>query len=264
MDARATRLACGGVALGIAGGGRAADRRFGTSPVLTAAGALVAGAYLVGTFRQSSTLFGRASRPRPVVGQFALTFDDGPDPRFTSRVAGLLANRGHRATFFVLGRAVSEHPELAAQLITDEHEIANHGFDHSLLAFSTPRVVREQIATTQKAVQEATGRTPARLFRAPHGVRSPWLGATVESLGYRLCGWDGSVRDTDAPGTDVIAERVVQLLRPGTIVLLHDGDGSGRKASREQTVDALPAILDAAEERGLRSVPLSTLLDSGR
>jgi len=91
-------------------------------------------------------------------------------------------------------------------------------------------------------------------------VRSPWLTRTLERRGYRVCAWDGTIFDTAEPGADVIATRVARLLQPGGVVLLHDGDGSGRGGSRRQTVDALPAILDAAERSGLRSVCLSALL----
>ncbi len=260
MDKYATWLTCGGVAAGVVGLGLATDERLGTTPALTAAGALAGGAYLVGTFSRESPVFGRPARARCVEGQFALTFDDGPDPRYTPRISEYLASRGHRATFFVLGRSVARNPDVACQLLAGGHEIANHGTDHRLLAFSTPSVVREQIVATENAVHDATGRLPVRLFRAPHGVRSPWLVATMSSLGYRLCGWHGHVFDTAEPGVAAIIERVTKLLGPGAVVLLHDGDGSGRDAPRDQTVDALPAILDAAGERGLRSVPLSTLV----
>ena len=260
MNKERTWLACGGVAAAIAGAGAAADRRLGTGPALTAAGAILGGAYLLGTFSQASPLFGRGARTRPVDGSFALTFDDGPDPRYTRRISEQLALQGHRATFFVLGRAVRKHPEVAAQLLADGHEIANHGNDHQLLAFSTPRAVREQIAATERALEEATGSLPTRLFRAPHGVRSPWLAGTVRALGYRLCGWDGQIFDTSRPGVPAIVERTTKLLAPGAVVLLHDGDGSERGGERDQTVEALAPILEAASARGLRSAPLSTLL----
>ena len=260
MDKHATWLACGGVAAAIAGAGAAADRRLGTSPALAAAGAVAGCAYLVGTFSQASPLFGRSARTRRAEGSFALTFDDGPDPRYTRRISEHLAAHGHRATFFVLGRAVQTHPEVAAQLLADGHEIASHGTDHRLLAFSTPRTVREQIAVTERALEQATGSPPVRLFRAPHGVRSPWLAGTVRALGYRLCGWHGHVFDTTQPGVGAIVERATKLLAPGAVVLLHDGDGSGRGGERHETVEALTPILEAAERRGLRSVPLSTLL----
>jgi peptidoglycan/xylan/chitin deacetylase (PgdA/CDA1 family) len=256
---RGTWLACGGAAAGACGAARRADRALGTGPALCSVAVLASGLYLAGTFRHSFPLFGRVLRARAVGGAFALTFDDGPDPRFTPRISSYLASRGHRATFFVLGRHVAAHPEIAAQVVADGHELANHGRDHRLLAFSPPAEVRDQIAFTEAAVRAATGRLPAPLFRAPHGVRSPWLTPTLHRLGYRLCGWDGRVFDTAGPGSGVIAERVVRVLRPGTVVLLHDGDGSGRDGSREQTVEALAAILDAAEARGLRSVPLSVL-----
>jgi peptidoglycan/xylan/chitin deacetylase (PgdA/CDA1 family) len=260
VDKHATWLACGGIAAGIVATGAGADRSLRTTPALTAAGAVAGGLYLMGTFSQASSLFGANARARRIAGQFALTFDDGPDPRYTRRISKELAEGGHRATFFVLGRAVAEHPGIAAQLLADGHEVANHGGDHRLLALSPPRVVREQIAANERAVEAATGRLPARLFRAPHGARSPWLATTLRRLDYRICGWDGRVFDTARPGVDVIVERATKLLEPGAVVLLHDGDGSGLGAPRDQTVGALAGILDAASARGLRSVPLSALL----
>jgi peptidoglycan-N-acetylglucosamine deacetylase len=253
-------LACGSIAAGIVGIGAGSDKRLRTSPALTIAGTLAGGAYLVGTFSQASSFFGASARTHPYEGRFALTFDDGPDPRYTRHVSEYLAERGHRATFFVLARAVARHPELTAQLLADGHEVANHGDDHRLLALSPPRTVHAQIAANERAVQDATGTLPVHLFRAPHGARSPWLSTTVRRLGYHICGWDGRVFDTARPGVDVIVERVTKLLAPGAVVLLHDGDGSGLAAPRDQTVDALPSILDAASARGLHSVPLSALL----
>jgi peptidoglycan/xylan/chitin deacetylase (PgdA/CDA1 family) len=260
MEKHTTWLACGGVAAGITGSGLAADRALGTTPIIGAAAAFAGGAYLVGTFAQSSLLFGRPARFRRPDGKFSLTFDDGPDPRYTRSISGYLASRGHRATFFVLGRSVAAHPDLAVQLVADGHEIASHGNDHRLLALSPPRAVREQIFLAEQAVREATGRLPVPLFRAPHGVRSPWLVQTLRARGYRLCGWHGRVFDTSRPGVATIVERVTQILQPGAVVLLHDGDGSGRGAPRDQTAAALPEIIGAADALGLRSVPLSTLV----
>ena len=97
-------------------------------------------------------------------------------------------------------------------------------------------------------------------MRTPHGVRSPWFGVVARRLGYAVCGWDGSVFDTAEPGTETIVRRVVALLRPGAVVLLHDGDGSGQGGSRAQTVSALGAVLDAAEQRNLRSTTLGSLV----
>ena len=255
-----TWAACGGLAAAITIAGIVADLALKTEPALTVVGVLIAVTYLVGTFAPNVTLFGRVARSRQTAARFALTFDDGPDPRFTPLISSYLADRGHRATFFVLGKAAAAHPDVLAKVAADGHEIASHGNDHRLLAFSSPRVIDEQLAVSETAILEATGHRPARLFRAPHGVRSPWLTATLRKHGYRLCGWQGSVFDTSSPGVDAIVRRVARNLEPGSVVLLHDGDGSGCAAPRDQTVEAIRGILAAAEERGLRSVPLSTLV----
>lgn len=261
MGKRQTWAGCGAVAAGIVAAGAALDAARARRGRASLAAAALAGAYLGGTFSGRSSLFGRVARMRRDAGLFALTFDDGPDPRFTPRISRILADRGHRATFFVLGRAVEQHPELACALLDDGHELASHGDDHRLLAFAPPREVRRQLARTEHAVRAATGSPPARLFRAPHGVRSPWLVRTVQRRGYQVCAWDGAVFDTARPGSQVIAGRVVDLLAPGAVILLHDGDGSGGGASREQTVAALPSILDRAERAGLRSVCVSELAE---
>lgn len=259
MGKRSTWSGAGAVALGLAGAGVAVDRRLGTTPVAAAAALTTAAAYLAGTFLPNARVFGAPVRTDVSADLFALTFDDGPDPRHTLEISRVLAERGHRATFFVLGRAVRAHPRVAAAVVNDGHELACHGDDHRLLAFAPPSELRRQMAANEHAVRDATGFLPEPFFRPPHGVRSPWLTRVVEQQGYHVCGWDGAVFDTAEPGVDAITERVVRALRPGAILLLHDGDGSGRGASRRQTVAALPAILDRAEERGLRSVTMSLL-----
>src|SRR5439155_27329447 len=123
--------------------------------------------------------------------------------------------------FFVLGAHARAHPRVLPQLLADGHELANHGYDHGLLAFSRPRALRAQLESTEEAVRAATGRAPVPLFRAPHGVRSPWLAPPAPRLGYRVCAWTGSAFDTATPGAATIAARICRRLRPGAILLLH-------------------------------------------
>jgi peptidoglycan/xylan/chitin deacetylase (PgdA/CDA1 family) len=260
----ATWFACGLVAVLSVAGGVVLDRFSGWGFPFTIGGSALGVSYLVGTFAITAPFFGRVARARDESGRFALTFDDGPDVHYTPKISRVLAQRGHRATFFVLGRHAAEYPQVLARILADGHELASHGFDHRLLAFTRPRTVRAQLLETEQAVAAATGSAPVRLFRPPHGVRSLWLGRTAASLGYRVCGWTGIVFDTARPGAAAIVERVSRHLRPGSILLLHDCDGSGRGADRSQTVEALPAILDEAERRGLRSVQLSSLLEPPR
>jgi peptidoglycan-N-acetylglucosamine deacetylase len=242
--------------------GSALDWLLGTGPALTLLGLALALVYLIGTFGATMPFFGRVASTRAEPDQFALTFDDGPDPRNTPEISRLLAARGHRATFFVLGAHARRYPNVLAQVLADGHELANHGDDHRLLAFSLPSTLRRQLSVTEEAVRAATGHAPVRLFRTPHGVRSPWLSLTVGRCGYRLCGWTGRVFDTAEPGALRIVERTCRHLVPGSILLLHDADGSECGGSRQQTVEALPAILDEAERRGLRSVWLSSLVET--
>jgi peptidoglycan/xylan/chitin deacetylase (PgdA/CDA1 family) len=256
-----TWLACGLVTAAVVAAGVLVDRALGTRFVFALVFAALGTGYLVGTFGRNSILFGQVARTHSAGGRFALTFDDGPDPLYTPMISKLLAERSHRATFFVLGANARKYPRVLEQLLADGHELANHGFDHRLLAFSGPPTLRRQIKETEEAIFAATQRQPAELFRPPHGVRSPWLGITLTSLGYRICGWTGSSFDTAQPGAHAIVERSCRRLREGSILLLHDGDGSGRGESRQQTVEALPGILAEAERRGLRSVWLSSLLE---
>ena len=260
MGKYTTWVACATIAAALVAGGASLDRLLGTRFSLTLAGLALASLYLIATFGATTPFFGRVARVRAQPGRFALTFDDGPDQRHTLEISRILAQRGHRATFFVLAAHARVCPEIVAQVAADGHEIASHGDDHHLLAFARPATVRRQLAATEAAVRAATGNAPAPLFRAPHGVRSPWLVRTATHSGYRVCGWDGSVFDTAQPGVSRIVDRTTRLLRPGAVVLLHDGDGSGQGDSRQQTLAALPAILDEAEHRGLRSIPLSSLL----
>ena len=263
MNKRETLVGSAVVCAGLVGAGHLVDRGRAGKPIASGGAVALAGAYLAGTYMQNLPLFGAVARPRIAAGrsEFALTFDDGPDPRHTPSISRLLARRGHHGTFFVLGREARTHPDLIRQLADDGHEIACHGDDHRLLAFASPRTIAAQCDAWEDAVGAALGRPGTRLVRTPHGVRSPWLVSVAHRRGYAVCGWDGSVFDTAEPGVATITRRVVALLRPGAVILLHDGDGSGHGGSRAQTVAALGGVLDAAEDLGLRSVPLGSLLE---
>jgi len=217
---------------------------------------LVIGAW--GMFGASSPLFGGVvdgSRIRLPVA--ALTFDDGPSPDTTPRILDTLRREGVRATFFVLGKHAEQHPELVERIIREGHEIGNHGYDHGILAFAGPAQVHRQLHRTERIIKLA-GAPPTRVFRTPHGFRSPFVSRTARRLGYATCAWSAGVFDTAKPGAPVIVERSVKALGPGAVLLLHDADGWGND-DRSQTADALPAIIDAARHRGLELVTMSEI-----
>ena len=194
MDKSGTIVGTAAVSGGLVAIGWMLDERRGGKPLATAGALGIAGAYLAGTYLQNLSLFGAIGRPvvDPKDRRFALTFDDGPDPRHTPEISALLAERGHRGTFFMLGRAVRAHPDVVRQVGTDGHEIACHGDDHRLLAFASPRTIVSQVVAWEASVEAALGRPGTKLVRAPHGVRSPWLASVVRRRGYTLCGWDGA------------------------------------------------------------------------
>lgn len=226
---------------------------------LAAAGAGALAAW--GAFARNSPLYGPVfSHGAPNQPRFALTFDDGPGPS-TPDVLDALHDAKARATFFVLGRQVEQHPDVVRRIVDDGHELANHGYDHGILVFRTPAQIREQLERTEVAVQRAAGPDAlTRLFRVPHGFKGPGAAIAAHRAGYRLAGWSVGVFDSEQPGVDVIAQRATRALTPGGILLLHDADGWDPSASRAQTAEAIGPICAGARARGLEPVTLGDLV----
>ena len=209
-----------------------------------------------GMFGASSPLFGGVVDGKRIRKDVvALTFDDGPSPDTTPRILDILRAEGVRATFFVLGKHAEQHPEIVERIVREGHELGNHGYDHGILAFAGATQVHHQLQRTERLLRKAGG-PPVRVFRAPHGFRSPFVARTARRLGYATCAWSAGVFDTAKPGADVIIKRSAKAMKPGAILLLHDADGWGDD-DRSQTADALPGIIAAARERELEFLTMS-------
>ncbi|HEU4988413.1 MAG TPA: polysaccharide deacetylase family protein [Gemmatimonadaceae bacterium] len=225
-------------------------------PAVLGGTAVVAGIAAHGAFYRNSFVFGRALGRLPTdEREVALTFDDGPNPEATPRILDALADAGVHATFFVLGRHAERWPKLVCRLRDEGHAIGNHGYYHRKLHFKTPRYVRDDLGRGSEAIADACGVRP-RLFRAPHGFRSPWVNGVAASLGERVIGWSLGVWDSDRPGAEEIARRTVVGARPGSILLLHDGDGYDPAGDRLQTAAAVPRVITDLTARGYRFVPV--------
>jgi peptidoglycan-N-acetylglucosamine deacetylase len=179
----------------------------------------------------------------------ALTFDDGPHPETTPALLAALRRAGVRATFFLVGEGVERCPELARQIAAEGHAIGNHTQHHRLLTFRTAEQIAEEVAACQRALARAG--IAATLFRPPHGFKPIGLHRVLERHGLRLVTWQGSIRDTDAPGTAVVVERAVALARGGRILLLHD-----HPRCADQTIGALPSIIERCRALGYEFVAL--------
>lgn len=202
-----------------------------------------------------SPFFGRALLGAPQPGAVALTFDDGPDPNSTPALLDLLRSRGARATFFVVGEHVRSHPELARRCQAEGHELGNHSQRHSfLLNFRLRAGMRRDLAACQATLVAATGRAP-RFYRPPVGLRNPAVHPVCDELELCLVGWQVRSFDTSRRAPEAVVRRVLRQVRPGGIVLLHDGG-----QPRERVLTITEGILRGLESRGLRPVPLSELL----
>jgi peptidoglycan-N-acetylglucosamine deacetylase len=184
----------------------------------------------------------------------ALTFDDGPHPETTRKVLEILrAHGGQRATFFVVGRKVRQHPDVVREIHAAGHAIGLHGDVHDrLYAFKAPDYVEKDIERTQQAVEDACGVRPT-LFRPPVGYVSSRTAVGARRAGVTLVGW--SARGIDGfAGTSAesVVRRVGPDLKDGAIVLLHDA--AERDDFEPATLRALPQILALIAERSLSTV----------
>jgi peptidoglycan/xylan/chitin deacetylase (PgdA/CDA1 family) len=197
--------------------------------------------------------------PRGACG-VALTFDDGPHPRWTPRVLELLAAHDVKATFFVVGRKVEQYPALVRAIADAGHSVGLHSYAHDRwFALRGSRRVKADLERGITALERATGRRPL-LFRPPIGHTNPIIARAADDLDLTVVGWTIGARDgiASARSSDVVA-RVRRDLRDGVIVLLHD---SPERGDREPAaIAALPSILDAIASQGLDTVPLSRWME---
>lgn len=190
-------------------------------------------------------------------GRFAVTFDDGPSPTWTPRVLDVLAAFGARATFFQLGFNVSRHPDLVRRVRDEGHELAVHGMLHLPPPVLPRMLLGWEVERGRAAIEAATGESP-RHYRPAYGLMRPRQAARVRLRGLHPVLGDIYPRDVERPGAERIARRVLERLKAGSIVILHDASGL-LDQDRSQTVDALERILTAAREWGLAAVSVREL-----
>ncbi|MFF7586364.1 polysaccharide deacetylase family protein [Kitasatospora purpeofusca] len=186
----------------------------------------------------------------------ALTFDDGPHPEYTPQVLDVLARYDAPAAFFCIGLHALAHPGVVRRIAAEGHTLGNHSWSHAYLPDLGPIGLREQLGFTADALARACGGIrPSRWLRPPYGGRSPELLKAVAGSGLSTALWDVDAKDWSRPGAEVVAERVLNGVGPGSVVLMHDGGGD-----RSQTVAALPEVITGLRRRGYRIVGLDELL----
>ncbi|MFE6461054.1 polysaccharide deacetylase family protein [Streptomyces cinereoruber] len=172
-----------------------------------------------------------------------LTFDDGPDPRYTPGILDTLRRYECRAMFFVCGEMAVENQDLLRRMADEGHVVGNHSWSHPLIPRLRPSLIRDELGSTSEVVEQALGTAPL-WYRAPYGAWNRHSFEIGAELGMEPLAWTVDTLDWKEPGTDSIVRRVLDGAAPGVVVLNHDAGGD-----RSQSVAALrrylPELLDA-------------------
>ncbi len=215
-----------------------------------------------------STWLGENLRRLPLASaarrELAITIDDGPDPAVTPAVLDLLDAHGARATFFCIARRALEQPALCREIVRRGHAVENHSFRHrhdfSLLG---PRGFVREIGSAQDALADVTGRRP-RFFRAPAGLRNPFLDPVLQQLNLRLVSWTRRGFDTRRASADRVVASLADGLAARDILLLHDGHAARSSDGRPVVLGALPRLLERCRQQGLHAVTLADAVPERR
>jgi peptidoglycan/xylan/chitin deacetylase (PgdA/CDA1 family) len=190
----------------------------------------------------------------------AITIDDGPDPEVTPQVLSQLQEHRALATFFCVGERVERYADLAREIVSRGHDIENHSqrhrHDFSLMG---PRGLSAEISRAQDGILRVTGSSP-RFFRAPAGLRNPFLDPVLARLQLRLASWTRRGFDTVNANADAVYRRLASPLQSRDILLLHDGNAARSRRGAPVILEVLPRLLDAVAARGLRTVTLRSAL----
>nr|WP_315192014.1 polysaccharide deacetylase family protein [uncultured Albidiferax sp.] len=193
-------------------------------------------------------------------GEVALTIDDGPDPLVTPLVLDLLDRHAARATFFCIGAQAALHPELCRDIVRRGHAIENHSqlHRHNFSLLGTAKLQRE-LQAAQDTLGGLSG-TPPRFFRAPAGLRNPFLDPVLQRLGLQLASWTRRGFDTRNGDAAAVARILIQRLSAGDILLLHDRHAATTPQGVPVILEVLPLLLAAIQAAHLKPVTLRSAL----
>ena len=188
--------------------------------------------------------------------EIALTIDDGPDPAVTPLVLDLLDRYAAKASFFCIGANAERYPALCREIVRRGHAVENHSQHHhhhfALLGF---KAIEGEITAAQNALTAISGQRPV-FFRPPAGLRNPFLEPVLAKLGLTLATWSVRGFDTRTQDAALVVKRLKRGLQAGAILLVHDGNAARTADDQPVILSVLPAILELARARGLKTVTL--------
>jgi peptidoglycan/xylan/chitin deacetylase (PgdA/CDA1 family) len=188
--------------------------------------------------------------------EVAMTIDDGPDPVVTPQVLDILDRYSVKATFFCIADKAVQHPDLCREIVRRGHAVENHSqrHCHNFAFLGYPGFLRE-LQAAQDSLLAITGQRPL-FFRAPAGLRNPFLDPALHRLGLQLASWSIRGFDTRIADAERVKSRLLRGLRAGAILLLHDGNAARTPAGIPVILEVLPAVLAAAAAANLSFVTL--------
>jgi peptidoglycan/xylan/chitin deacetylase (PgdA/CDA1 family) len=199
--------------------------------------------------------------PETAGAQIALTIDDGPDPEVTPRVLDMLDRYNAKATFFCIGELALRHPRCVEAIVARGHAVENHSQRHRhTFSVQGPGALRREIAAAQDTLTQITGTRPL-FFRAPAGLRNPFLEPVLCQLGLQLASWTRRGFDTRSTNAEAVAQRLLHRLAPRDILLLHDGHAARDAQGEPVLLSVLPKVLEAARQAQLRCAALRDCLE---
>ena len=190
------------------------------------------------------------TRFEPKGRQVWLTIDDGPHPVDTPQILDLLDEHRAKATFFMIGARVRQHPEFVKEVLSRGHTVGNHTFNHPLKDFwyAGRKRLYQELDLTQEVLKEAGA--DAFLFRSPVGIKNVFLHRYLKNRGLRFVAWSIRSGDVLEKNSDKIVERVLREVKPGAIILMHEG----QSLPQSRRLDALKGVLNGLSERGFTCV----------
>jgi peptidoglycan/xylan/chitin deacetylase (PgdA/CDA1 family) len=191
----------------------------------------------------------------------ALTFDDGPDGKYTPQILDILKEYNAKATFFVVGPQVAKNPDVARRIIKEGHTIGNHSWTHSDLTKLSEQKLEAEIEKTQQAVVKATGIAP-ELMRAPYGAFSDKVLKSIHLEHMKHVYWTVDTRDWAGTSVAEMRKNILSNTHKGGIILMHSF--GGRKHAIEHTVELLPSVIEELREKGYEFVTVEELIESGQ
>ena len=211
-------------------------------------------------YRPTSQTFGpfpyQAEVSEPLV---ALTFDDGPNEPYTSRLLDVLDERGVRATFFQVGRCAERFPSASRRVVESGHVLGNHSYSHQFGNYFREPNQSKEIERSQQALAAVTGVVPA-LYRPPWLCHWPWVLGSIRDHGLQVVsGLFGHPLEIIQPPAQLMAASAAKITKPGTILIFHDGFDA-RGGRRDQSVAAIGPLIDTLTGRGYRFVTVDQLL----